>query len=124
MFYPGQAVYIPDEKRLGIFLSFSPDVKSNQNEPYMFVYTFLGTDGMESDTQVYNPSDIRPISKADKKSVTGQSSYATPFQRVVFSRVFTEKEAQEMATDFLNEMSKLLSSKWFTSKYEVDIEVK
>jgi len=121
MFYPGQPVYVVDEKRLGIYIGWTPSNKYGQ-EPFMFVFTIIGADGEHSDTQIYGPSDLRPIVKPDKKAVTGQVNYKSNFQLDSISRSFTEPEANEMKDPFLNEMKKLLRAKWFSAKYEINLE--
>jgi hypothetical protein len=123
MFYPGQVVYIPEEKRLGIYMGFNNDTKYPY-KPYIFVFTILGTNGEESDTQIYDLNEARPIVKPDKKSLTGQAAYKTPFQRTSASKIYFEKEADASKELFITEMNKLLVTKWFNSKYEVNLVVK
>lgn len=120
MFYTGQAVFIPSEKRLGIFCGHTIDSRYPY-KPYMYVFTLLGDDGSESYTQVYDVVDIVPISKSDKKgSVTGQSSYKTPFQKPSISRTLSEAEAESLKPRFIEEMIKLMKAKWVKTNYEID----
>ena len=123
MFYPGQAVVIPSEDRLGIFLAHSLE-KKWPYKPYMYVFTFLGEDGSESYTQVYETSELEAISKLDKKSMTGQSVYKTPFQNPAFSKMFSDEEAKECKGKFLSEMDKILKSKWFKAAYKINVKPK
>lgn len=122
MFYPGQAVYIPSEKRLGIYIGYVLETKWPYS-PVCYVYQYMGENGVESDTNVWGTADIMPISKPDKKSLTGQTTYRTPFQRTTFARIFYENELDKVQVDLLNEMAKLQKTKWFKEKYEVNLVV-
>lgn len=125
MFYPGQLVHIPadDEKRLGVYLGFGNEAKYPY-KPYMYVFTLLGDNGDDSYTQIYNPDELRPLSKPDKKSKTGQITYKTSFQRPTFSRIFFDKEAEGMRGQFIEEMFKISKMKWFKDQYEIDTVLK
>jgi hypothetical protein len=120
MLYPGQAVYIPKEKKIGIYISFIAP-KFNHQKPDMFVYLGVGKDLSESDTVSYNPEEIIPLAKPDKKSPTGQTMYETPFQRDAFHKKFYDTEAEEHGPVFIEEMQKLLRAKWVKEKYEIDL---
>lgn len=119
MLYPGQLVYAPEEKKVGIYVAYDPDVKARQ-EPTLYVYLFIGEKGEHSDTCIYAPKELVPVTIPDKKSLTGQSLYVTDFQRAKFSHWFSDKEVESHETVFLEELAKVQNLKWFKQKYEID----
>ncbi len=120
MFYPGCAVYVPDEKKIGIYLTYDPP-KGYNGEPFFYVYLGIGEDLSECDTCIFDSKEIIPISLQDKKSRTGQVMYRTPFQKDGFNKTFSKKEAEDLEERFKEEIRNLLSQKRIREHYEIDL---
>lgn len=121
MFYPGQPVYIPEEKRLAIYLGFGNYTKYPY-EKYMYVLVLQGEDGSESELNYFDVNKVEPLVKADKKSVTGQRVYFSHFQKDSISKTYSEKEATDLNSTFLEELLKLSRAKWVKGTYEIDLK--
>lgn len=118
MYYPGQAVYVPTDKRLGIYVGFTHASKYPY-AAYACVFVYLGEE--DSAVELFEFKDVRPLAKPDKKSLTDQVSYSTPQQKTALSRSYSDEEFDALKSTFLAEMQKILRSKW-AAKYEFDVK--
>lgn len=121
MFYPGQAVYYPEEKRLGIYLGYTYENKYPYDK-ILYVYTLFGKDASDSVTQIYEPKDLQSLSVPSKESITGQLSYRTPFQRNSLTKEFSDEDATAHKEAFRAQLLKISRAKWFKDKYELNLK--
>jgi hypothetical protein len=118
--YPGQLVYIPDEKKLGIYLAYELG-KQRWDDPSVYVWRFTSKDGSTSDTFIYDFKELVPITVPDKKSITGQRLYVTGFQREDLTAFIGDKTLEELEPSILAECQNVMKTKWFKDKYEIDL---
>jgi hypothetical protein len=125
MYYPGQPLYFPDEKKVGIFLSSELDTRYPY-EPTFYALTYIGEHGEESDICFYEVKEITPIVEPDKVSVTGQKLHYGKFARESAKQYYTKEEIEEgtLEADMLQSLKSLMSKKWFKDKYEIDLTLK
>ena len=122
MYYPGQPLYFPAEKKVGIFLSLEADTRYPY-EPTFYALTYIGEHGEASDICVYEPKEIMPITEPDKASLTGQKLYYGKFARESTKQHFTKEELEDqtLEAEMLQSLKSLMSKKWFKEKYEIEL---
>lgn len=120
MYYPLQPVYLVDDEAIGIYVGYKIDPKFPLI-PDLWVYRLQGKDGKDSDTFLYQMSEIIPISETDSKSATKTKSMMIPgLTKDSVYKMPTEKDLEKIQHDLLNFMLKLYNSKTIQKKYKLE----
>ena len=118
MLYPGQIVYVKDEKHIGIFLG--EDKFKSSYKPNLNVFELKGENGSDSDTFLYEAHELEHLTEKTKKTVTGQQIHYGPFKKKTMSGVISEKEFEENENSYLTYLQTMVKEPWINEQYALD----
>ena len=126
MYYPGQPVYIPKEKTVGIFIGTGAEISMSDNAFY--VTRLNNDDVLEPD--LMNLSEILPLVIKDENTITGQSIYYGPYKEVAkkkqyslrrraWNSAMSDEEYENEKDDMEALIRDLVGSTWVNEKYKI-----
>jgi hypothetical protein len=140
MFYPGQPVFIKDDKLLAIFLG-EDDKKQTKYEGArygssyysrtdFYVLIFKPDEDPRYELTLAEYRDIQPLIRPCETNLTGQEIYYGPqegdryiFRKPHWHSVITDAEMNTNKLAYLDFLENLASEEWVLNKYLLDKEL-
>ncbi len=128
MYFPGQPLYLPEEKTIGIFLG--AEERSNYRHLSSPVYTvaIMKDGGKDVSVEVVEANEMSVLLEASTETLTGQKIYYGPknndtdkylFRRPLWSSVITDEDLEKEKFLYIKLLKTLLKTKWVMENYDL-----